>query len=78
MSHLLMIQISNRTFGVFFCEVEVKPTSQSEERQIVCEHIFDHISTKKHYSNVNKYLKEYNADRKLVGEFILSKNDIEK
>ncbi|KAF0463400.1 coiled-coil domain-containing protein 84 [Gigaspora margarita] len=65
-------------FWCIFCEIEVKPTFQSEERQIACEHIFNHIATKNHHSNVIKYFKEHNADRKLTREFILSKDDIEK
>ncbi|KAG9287901.1 hypothetical protein G9A89_017496 [Geosiphon pyriformis] len=71
-------------FTCLFCDYEVRlklPASASklgeiEERQFVCAHIFNHLVTKQHHSKVGEWFKTYNADRKLIGEFIVKKADM--
>ncbi|CAJ0837149.1 9846_t:CDS:2 [Entrophospora sp. SA101] len=66
-------------FWCFFCEVNVEITFKNvDEKQIICEHIFEHIVTKNHHDNVIKYFKDQKADCKLINNFILKKDEIDK
>ncbi|CAG8533103.1 11966_t:CDS:2 [Ambispora leptoticha] len=86
---LTLVQDINKQpdFACLFCEVEVKPkpivSAETElgnvdESQFVCIHIFEHLATKQHHMNVNEWFKKNNVDRKLIGEFMLKKANMDQ
>nr|CAG8585754.1 2223_t:CDS:2 [Entrophospora candida] len=77
--NILNKEITQPDFWCLFCEVNVEITFKNvDEKQIICEHIFEHMVTKNHHDNVIKYFKDQKADCKLINNFILKKDEIDK